>query len=89
MKFIRNFLPFLFLAAFFACEPDTIEKIEFSTKAGRDVLVICEGQFNNMNAGITYINLDADTLVLDIYSKINFICNFSHLLYKNFRVIDK
>lgn len=71
MKFIRNFLPFLFLVAFFSCEPDTIEKIEFSTKAGRDVLVICEGQFNNMNAGITYINLDADTLVLDIYSKIN------------------
>lgn len=54
----------------FQCTPEEQSK-EFSTKIGNSILVSCEGQFMNSNAGLTYIDLEEDTLALNIYKDLN------------------
>lgn len=66
--------PLLFLVTVLfisSCDPEPMEQVEFETLADRDLLVSCEGQFQNANGNITYINTEADTTDLEAYTRFN------------------
>lgn len=58
------------LFAFTACTPDEDEPIPDSSDA-RKVVIGNEGAFNNENASLTLIDLDAHSVEHDVYSKSN------------------
>lgn len=66
--------PLLFLVTVLfitSCDPEPMEQVEFKTLADRDLLVSCEGQFQNANGNITYINTDTDRTDLEAYTRYN------------------
>lgn len=72
MKIHFKYALLLFTGVFVAsCYPDPIDQAEFSTLADRDLLVACEGQFQNGNGNITYINMNADTTDIEVYTRYN------------------